>query len=148
MEAIDIYCRLFANLHVKVEKNIKFPHKAILLLGIMDLIRCGYISDNIIYLDDTIRYAFESTWKVYVDNNIPNTWTPFWHLKNEPFWHFSPVYSMETIETLVPPGGTASIGQMRAVIQYVYLDPSLFALMLNKKYREKLQTVLVSNYIS
>lgn len=114
----------------------------------MDLIRCGYISDNKIYLDDTIRYAFESTWKVYVDNNIPNTWTPFWHFKNEPFWHFSPVYSMETIETLVPPGGTASIGQMRAVIQYVYLDPSLFALMLNKKYREKLQTVLVSNYIS
>ena len=57
------YKEAFSNLHVKIVDERKFPNKAILLISVMNLVRCGYITDNRIRLDNTIGVAFDySVW--------------------------------------------------------------------------------------
>ena len=80
---IATYEKAFSNLHVKIVGGRKFPNKAILLISVMDLVRCGYIVGNKIELDDTIRVAFEYYWKVFVNDTPPTVWTPCWPMKRE-----------------------------------------------------------------
>lgn len=127
--SINTYKNAFANLHVKVIDGRKLPNKAILLISVMDLVRCGYISENCIKLDDTIKIAFENNWKIFVNTNTPIVWTPFWHMKKESFWHFKPIHSLKDIENLVRSGETASISKMRNEIEYAFLDDALFEII-------------------
>ncbi len=146
-ETIERYCILFANLNTKITNGIKQPNKAIMLLCVMELVRCGYIKDNKIPIEDTIKIAFVDMWRKYFPNTPPSPWTPFWHLKNEPFWHFKPKYSKEDIDSLVSPGETASVGKMQTAISYAYLDNELFSLLKIKKNRDILTTSLLKTYI-
>ena len=147
METIEKYCKLFANLNAKITNGIKQPNKAIMLLCVMELVRCGYIKDNIIPIEDTIKFAFVDVWRKYFPNTPPSPWTPFWHLKNESFWHFKPKYSKEDIDSLVSPEETASVGKMQTVISYAYLDHELFSLLRIKSCREVLIARLIESYI-
>lgn len=147
MPSIDQYKHLLEHMSVKITNGQKKPNKAIMLLSMMDLIRCGYITDNKIYIEDTIQDAFDYNWKKYVDLNPPTCWTPFWHLKNEPFWHFKPINSLGEVNGLTKPGETASLSKMKSAIAYAYLDESLFSFMSKPEGRTKLTEVLVKNYI-
>jgi len=147
MKNIEIYESLFANLHVKITNGKKAPNKAIMLISVMELVRCEYITSNSIYIDDAIVEAFNATWNLYVGKNPPAVWTPFWHMKKEPFWHFCPINSMEDIETLVAPGDTAPLSKMKSVIQYAFLDEDLFQYFCTVEGRTSLFKVLRKNYL-
>lgn len=141
------YADDFASLSVAVSKGKKLPHKAILLLGIMQLIEDGDLEGNIIPLDKSIADAFCKSWDKYFDTKAPSVWTPFYHLKGEPFWHFKALESDEMLDLLLGFGGTPSIGKMRPVIRYAYFDEELFGLMNNVSCREVLRRVLIENYL-
>ena len=143
---IAVYEKAFSNLHVKIVGGKKFPNKAILLISVMDLVRCGYIVGNKIELDDTIRLAFQYYWKVFVNDTPPKVWTPFWHMKKESFWHFRPIHTTADIDALAKPGETASIGKMKREIECVYLDSELFNLIQEPSCREQLFSILMINY--
>lgn len=147
MPRIDKYIDLLKYMSVKITNGQRKPNKAIMLLSVIDLIRCGYITDNRIYIEDTIQEAFEYNWRKYVNPNPPTCWTPFWHLKNEPFWHFKPIVSLDEINSLTKPGETASVLKMRTTIDYTYLDDTLFSLILDKDSSVLLTEVLINNYI-
>lgn len=142
------YADDFASLSVAVSKGKKLPHKAILLLGIMDLIENGELAGNVIPLDKIIAEVFIRTWSRYFDSNAPSVWTPFYHLKGEGFWHFKPVEPSERLDMMLSFGGTPSIGKMRPVIKYAYLDDALYGFMIDKKSCEVLKKVLIDNYLS
>lgn len=149
MEGIEQYSLLMQNLSVKITNGERKPNKAIMLLSVIDLIRCNYISENKILLDDTIQEAFEYNWRKFVNDKPPTAWTPFWHLHKEPFWHFCAKAGYENrINSLAPKGGTASIGQMRKAIEYAWLDEKLFYLLRNNKYRTQIRELLIKTYIS
>lgn len=141
------YKNAFSNLHVKIEGGRRFPNKAILLISIMELVRCGYIMKNQIYLDDTIKVSFEYKWRMYIGTEPPIVWTPFWHMKKEPFWHFKPLHTLEAIENLARPGETASIGKMKREIEYAYLDEILFEIIQSQMGRTELLAILKENYL-
>ena len=147
MVSIDQYKYFLGNMSVKITNGQKKPNKAIMLLSVIDLIRCGYITKNKICIEDTIQEAFDFNWRKYIDNNPPTCWTPFWHLNNEPFWHFKPKISLDEINGLTKPGETASLLKMKTAIDYIYLDDTLFSLMLNQESRTLLKEVLINNYI-
>ena len=46
MSGIDKYIDLLKHMSVKITNGQKKPNKAIMLLSVIDLIRCGYITDN------------------------------------------------------------------------------------------------------
>lgn len=147
MPHIDQYKHLLEHMSVKITNGQKKPNKAIMLLSVIDLIRCGYITDNKIFIEDTIQEAFDYNWHKYVNLNPPTCWTPFWHLKSEPFWHFKPINSIDEVNSLTKPGETASLSKMKSVIRYVFLDEDLFDMFQQKQYREILERILISNYI-
>ena len=141
------------NLNVKLTNGIKAPHKAIMLISIMDLIKDRKITSNKIFADELLAESFQINWNKYVsDKSIfshfkCSIWTPFWHMKYEPFWHFHPLIRGFNVDTLVPPGQTASIGIIRDHILYSYLDNDLFELLQDSEYREKMREILIETFI-
>lgn len=147
------YERLMRSLSVKITKGIKAPHKAIMLITIIDNISQGKIQSNKIDLSDELAKSFRAKWKCNIEGNKTFSmyscapWTPFWHLKKETFWHFRPKSNSSNIEKLVGPGETASIGKMRNNIDYAYLDNELYELLLVCKYRGMIRAILFDEYI-
>lgn len=142
------------NLSVKITRGVLAPHKAIMLISIIDLIKEDKITSNAILPDELIAETFKKNWNRFADNKREfsifkcSIWTPYWHMKNEPFWHFKTNNSTYNIDSLVPAGQTASIGAIRSHIQYAYLDNELFELLQDSVLREKLRELLIDTYIS
>ena len=144
---IQKYINQFSHLSVKIENGEKKPNKAIMLLSVIDLIRCNYIVDNKIYITPALEATFLRNWSLYVNHYKPSCWIPFWHLKNESFWHFKPIISLAFINTLAKPGETASLGRMKSAIQYAYLDEELYQMLKIKDTRDLLVSTLLTSYL-
>ena len=124
------YVEIFRNLSTGVQNGKKLPHKAVLLLSILTLIENGTITENKIHLNKTIANTFASTWGDYLHNSkIPSVWIPFWYMKSESFWHFKALADENILQNLLCFAGHPSVGQMRNVIKYAYVDEQLNALI-------------------
>ena len=142
------YVELFRNLSTGIQNGIKLPHKAVLLISILTLVDNGAITDNKILLDKTIAKAFASTWGDYLYNTkTPSVWIPFWYMKSESFWHFKALADENILQNLLCFAGHPSIGQMRNVIKYAYVDEQLFSLMKDRAERSKLKETLIETYL-
>lgn len=142
------YVDTFRNLSTGVQNGKKLPHKAVLLLSILNLVDNGAITENIIHLDKTIANSFASTWGDYLhDNKIPSVWIPFWYMKSEPFWHFKALEDESILQNLLCFAGHPSVGQMRSVIKYAYVDDQLFSLMQDREESSKLKEALIETYL-
>lgn len=144
---LEDYEKEFANMSVGVSKGRKLPHKAILLIALMKLIETGVITENRIELDSVIANSFCSTWNQYFGTKVPTVWTPFYHLKGESFWHFKANGNEDKLKDILSFGGTPSVGKMRPIIKYAYLDKALFDYMVNERCRDNLKKVLIETYI-
>lgn len=146
---LEDYIKDFAYLSVGISAGRKLPHKAILLIGIVHLIENDTISENKIPLDKSISDVFTDYWNSYFkDSIVPSVWTPFYHLKSEPFWHFKAADTEERLQMLLSFGGTPSVGKMRPIIKYAYLDDELFSLLKDERSRTQIREVLIKNYLT
>ena len=142
------YVDIFRSLSTGVQNGKKLPHKAVLLLSFLSLVDNGAITENKILLDKTIANAFASTWGDYLNNTkIPSVWIPFWYMKSEPFWHFKALEDEIILHNLLCFAGHPSVGQMRNVIKYAYVDEQLFSLMQNREDCSKLKEALIETYL-
>lgn len=138
----------FANLSVSMAGDRKAPNKAVLLLAIMKLIEDGQIVKNEILPDQKITVAFAEQWIVQMGRyKVPSLWKPYYHLKSDMFWHFKPSGNENQLMELFSYGGTASIGKLRSLIKYAYLDAELFDYMRDENSRNRLREVLINTYI-
>ena len=145
---LEDYGKEFSSLSVGIVGGRKLPHKAILLISIIHLIEIGVLEENKIPLDKVISSAFISTWKTYFnDAKVPSVWIPFWYMKSESFWHFKAAESEELLSALLSFAGHPSIGQMRPVIKYAFLDDVLFNYMQIERNRKQLKEVLLNTYL-
>ena len=142
------YVEIFRNLSTGVQNGKKLPHKAVLLLSILTLIENGTITENKIHLDKTIANTFASTWGDYQHNSkIPSVWIPFWYMKSESFWHFKALADEKILQNLLCFAGHPSVGQMRNVIKYAYVDEQLFSLIQDREDNSKLKKALIDTYL-
>ena len=142
------YVEIFRNLSTGVQNGRKLPHKAVLLLSILTLIENGTITENKIHLDKTIANTFASTWGDYLHNSkIPSVWIPFWYMKSESFWHFKALADENILQNLLCFAGHPSVGQMRNVIKYAYVDEQLFSLIQDREDSSKLKKALIDTYL-
>lgn len=147
---LSTYIQQFATLHVHVEGGNVAPHKPIMLLAIIRLISSGKILNNKILANDKLKDEFDALWQRHVleDSTYkPAVWTPYWHLKNEPFWHFKPLTVGFNVDSLVAPGQTASIGKIQENIEYAYLDETLYNLLQSENNRYLLSRLLIETYL-
>lgn len=142
------YVEIFRNLSTGVQNGKKLPHKAVLLLSVLTLVENVTITENKIHLDKIIANTFASTWGEYLHNTkTPSVWIPFWYMKSEPFWHFKALADENILQNLLCFAGHPSVGQMRNVIKYAYVDEQLFSLMQDREESLKLKNALIETYL-
>lgn len=149
-ETINKYVSLFCSLHTNKQKGMPAPHKAVLLLSVIDMIEAGVVRSNEIELSERLELCFKHNWDRYIGRSVifaPKIGTPFFHLHSEPFWSLVPfVGGEETIETLRK-GNPYAIGTMRKHFRCAKIDRELFDLLKDEDVRAKLRTTLITSYI-
>lgn len=143
------YVDMFASLHVNKQYGKVAPHKAVMLLSVMDLVEMGEIDSNRVVFSNRLEDQFHKNWSRYVglsDVFKPNLGTPFWHLHREPFWHLVPFEGGDEDVELYFKGNPYSPGTTRRLIKYAVMDNGLFEHMRCYSDRLELRTSLIKNY--
>ncbi len=144
------YADAFAHLHVKVTGGQRAPHKAIMLLSVIDLIETGVITSNRIYYTKQLDSQFHHNWVRYVaylEGYSARSATPFFHMSYEPFWSLKlkddcPWSEKDLAEARI----YMNPDKMNEAIDYAQIDAELYELLLDSVVRAKYRVVLISNY--
>lgn len=164
MDYLKDYVYAFTHLHTAIKHKHKAPHKAILLLSIIDMIETKAICSPKIELTDELVRKFNHTWMKYVGNSTifsPKVETPYFHMQYEPFWTLvekndssarlvaeeSPIYKMSSLKKELPKGGY-SLTALRNKFEYAKIDDKLFELLQNADARAMLRVLLISTYFT
>lgn len=143
--SITTYKEHFSNLNTARKLGTPAPHKAILLLSVMEQIENGQIINNRIILTESLERAFLKLWKKYVGVSViyqPRVATPFWHLQNEPFWKLY-LNNGDNLNTISSP---YSVNRLRENT-YAIMDQELFKMMQNEDCRAALRVTLIGTYL-
>lgn len=164
MQELKHYIDAFSSLHTAKIKGYKAPHKAILLLSIIDLVEEGSIASPHIRLTDALEKKFHEVWHRYLGNSAvftPDIAKPYFHMQHESFWWL--VEHEETCSMLVAeespfvesrkmtkdlPSGSYSVKAMRNAFAYAEIDGALFQLLQNADARAMLRVILINTYLT
>ena len=146
------YIQAFLSLNINEYRGEKAPHKLLLLLSIIQLMEDGVIVENKIPPVQILKLKFDFLWDKYILHEphfSKAVWTPYWHLKNEPFWHFKPITSQSSLDALMEEnkGQTASVGKIKDVIEYAYFDDELYNILEQDIFRLLFQNLLINTYL-
>ncbi len=163
MSELRHYMDAFTSLHTAKRKGYKAPHKAVLLLSVIDLVEEGTIDTPHIELSDRLERKFHRIWTKYLGNSsvfTADVTKPFYHMQHEPFWKLvsheeasfpmaaEPHPFVESTKTSHPlPKGGYSIRAMRKAFAYAEMDNLLFELLQNADARAMLRVALINEYL-
>lgn len=121
------------------------PHKPLLILSVLDLAAQGILSSNLITFGAELGELFSSYWKLVMPpDRTGNLSLPFFHLKNDGFWHLIPhpgkEYALEMIKQI------AGMSQLRETVIGGQVDDDLYQLMSLEDTRNALRTVIIEHY--
>ena len=122
------------------------PHKALLLLSVIDLVEQGFITDSNIQLSDILEERFKYYASQYVGNNSaydPKINYPFYHLRSEPFWEL-----VSTTGNPVPAISNYSTNNLKKHIAYARIDTELIQLLKDYNKRALLRAILITKYLA
>ncbi|PPS41950.1 HNH endonuclease [Chroococcidiopsis sp. TS-821] len=144
---LNYYANKFAKLRVHRAHGAIAPHKPILLLSVIELIEQGLLSRNQISLSAELIAAFLKLWQ-YLGSTTHNAdiGLPFFHLQSGRFWHFKPNPGFEAV--LSSGVKVRSVGIIRQVFEYAYLDEELFEILQQPSLRSVLTKVLLDTWFA
>lgn len=148
MDALSTYVRKFSKLRVAHVKGDPAPHKAILLLSVIDCIQHQEISENKIYISPELVARFKDNWHKMVNNDkfTPNFSLPFYHLHNDRFWFLRTHLGREI--ALTSSRSIKSLAHLREVIDYAYFSEDLFQFLSNQHTGNILKHALITTYFT
>lgn len=144
IEALSYYAKKFQRLRVDRAHGIA-PHKPILLLSVIELIRTGIIDQNKIYLSAELISAFQKYWACLgSENHNPDISRPFFHMRSGKFWHLwaNPGFE-KTISSKVK---LRTFAEVKQAVKYAYIDEDLLELLQAPLSRSSLSTVIVARW--
>jgi putative restriction endonuclease len=146
MDVLATYVKKFSRLRVARIKGNSAPHKAILLLSILDCISHGEIAENKIYITPELVARFKDNWHklVKTDNFTANFSLPFYHLKSEGFWFFKTYAGREIL--LTSSLSIKSFAHLKEVVDYAFLSDDLYELLANQHTCSILRHTLIRTY--
>lgn len=158
MKDFRYYEHCFSSLHTAMKLGKPAPHKALLLLSVIDLVESGVIVDNHIELSDILINTFNANAKKFYARSPlfkPEVTKPFFHMQHELFWRL--VDSRSCIETAMAAERAAEYGKrkptysvkkLREQYRYAEIDTELFKLLKNEDARARLRVLLISTYLN
>lgn len=141
------YKASFSSLHTAQLHGKPAPHKALLLLTVIDMVEFGLIRNNRIELTEQLEHHFIGLSKKYIGKSLlfrPNIGMPYYHMQYEGFWHLIPkdghiVFKSSDVRY--------SKNWLNNEFSHVQLDPELFELFQNDGVRAQLRVLLISTYL-
>lgn len=88
----NYFLEIAHNLNRNKYKGCYAPHKAVMIMAIMDLVESGHITTNVIHLDKDLKDKFKEVWQRVVPIGSPfkcEFRNPFTYMDSEPFWDLS-----------------------------------------------------------
>ncbi len=144
------YIEAFKNLKTNNKYSRKSPHKAILLLSIIEMYETNVLSNNMILYDDNLKQTFFKVWeRTLKDEPLfhPEVYFPFWYMQSEEFWHIIPNRGCEDVLALMRDNNVKpSESKLIECVKYAELDDDLFFLMSLPSGRSSLKRVLLETY--
>lgn len=144
------YIEAVKNLKTNNKWGRKSPHKAILLLAVIELYEKNILMDNEIRYDETLKSTFLEMWNMTLPNESlfhPDVYLPFWYLQSDNFWHIVPYRGKEDILTLMRDTNIKpSEAKIVDSVKYVELDENLYFLMTLPSGRSTLKRALLETY--
>ena len=144
------YFEALSNLRTNQKWGRKSPHKAVLMLTVIELYEQNVLSNNEIYYDGTLKSMFLKVWnRVLPDEPLfhPEAYLPFWYLQSDSFWHIVPVRGKEDILSLMRDTNIKpSEAKLNDCVKYAELDEDLYLLMTLPSGRSSLKRVLLETY--
>lgn len=150
-QALDYYLTTFEKMNRAVMRGMKAPHKPLLLLSILNLVKRNIIDSNQIQLSDELISEFKRLWLYYIDNldgydtimvagglemDIPRRYpfkcsieNPFYHMQHEPFWKLIRKADVLASER----NFHTSIKSLRQNFAYAEIDEKLFEMMKDRE---------------
>ena len=144
---VDDYIQQFKNLRTSKQRGAVAPHKATLLLSVMDLIKDGVIKSNEIELTDLLEQKFMLNWKKYVGGSDifkPNIALPFFYMHSEPFWTLVPHYGGEEVITQLRQTNPSSIMVLHNNFKYAVINKQVFSLLQDNYYSKIITETLIA----
>ena len=144
------YIEAFKNLKTNHKWGRKSPHKAVLMLTVIELYEKNILNDNEIRYDETLKSMFLKMWNMVLPNEtlfLPDAYLPFWYLQSDNFWHIVPIRGKEDIlslmrDTNIKPSESKIVDS----VKYVELDEDLYFLMTLPSGRSSLKRALLETY--
>lgn len=88
----NYFLEIASNLNRNKFKGCYAPHKAVMILAIMELVESEHITTNVIRLDKELKNRFKEVWQRVVPVGSPfkcEYRNPFTYMDSEPFWDLS-----------------------------------------------------------
>lgn len=146
------YIETFAKLSPNTKYARKSPHKAILLLAVIDMYESQLLSNNEIRYNEKLINTYTKIWNTVQPGKaalFSEAYVPYWYMENENFWHVVPRKGKKDILTLLrDPTVTPSESKLADSIDYAELDEDLYFLMTLSSGRSSLKRVLLENHTS
>ena len=144
IKALNYYTVKFRRLRVDRAHGIA-PHKPILLLSIIELIKSDLLKKNQIYLSVELIETFLHIWSYLgSESHNPDISKPFFHLKGDKFWHLIPNEGFR--EILNSKVKIKTFAEVKQAIKYAYIDDTLFELLQIPNSRENLTYILLNKW--
>ena len=159
MNSIQYYISYFTSLNCNKFRGQIAPHKAVLLLTVIDLVEEKVIGSPRIRLTDALNNRFNEIWMRYIGHSAIFTadiCKPFYHMQHEPFWNLvekqeammaaEPVASSHERKDL--PKGGYTLKAMREGYEYAEIDEELFTLLQSADNRAMMRVLLINTYLT
>ena len=144
MKNLNYYIKVFSQLNVSSRQSYPAPHKAILLLSVINLVQSDATNGNIIPLSEELVRNFSSNWRRYVGNSKIfncNIELPYYHMQSEPFWNLVKDEYYEEKKHY-------SLNELRLNFKHAIIDKELYELLKDANNAATLTVLLITEYIS
>ena len=88
----NYFLEIASNLNRNKYRGCYAPHKAVMIMAVMELVKSGHITSNVILLDTELKGMFKEIWHRVVPAGSPfkcEYRNPFTYMDSEPFWDLS-----------------------------------------------------------
>lgn len=140
---------LFAHLEATEYHERKAPHKAVLLMAVIDLIERGAIDSPFVYLSYELIEKFHAIWRYYVGDSPyfkADVCKPFYHMQHEPFWRL--IGRNKTDDKIPYDQVTYSVKYLRDTYECAMLDRCLFDALQKEEVRGEARSILIGTYLT
>ena len=129
--SLDKYIELFSDLNPNRSGGHASPHKACLLLAVIDLIDEGVLTNNRIPFDASLKSAFSTRFnEVRQDHDQDTPENPFFYLTSAEFWHLRAVAGQEVeLKSRLANRKAPSAVATAKLVEYAMLDDDLYRLL-------------------